>query len=574
MTQTAADSSEQQQEAEDQRAREDTRQAGRRIRALLRPVGAVSAEFFDRVWTRGDGAVWFWGLMIGIVAAYAILGFRLAIESIQFLGYGAFNEHLAHAAQGLPWHTVLVAPIMAGIVVSGLLYLGREFNWLPETRAENVADVIEARAVHGGHIGVRTTMLSAVIAAVSLGGGASAGREGPAVHIGGGLGALVAEGLGLPPRAARTLLACGVSAAIAASFDAPIAGVLFALEVVLGHYALRVIAPVAISSLAASVATRAHLGDQVTFSIPPLPETMLTDFPLAALLGFLAALAAMAFMRLTLAVPAWLSGTADRLALPLWALPPFGGVLIGLMGIWMPDILGVGYEATTEAIAGEFSIGFLLALIAAKLIATTITLGFRFGGGVFSPSIFIGAMVGAAFGGIVDQTPLATAGETFFAVIGMGAVAGAVLGAPISTTLIVFELTQSYEAGAAMLVAVSIATVIVQSVMGGSVFQKQIENHGYKLAEGPQRIILQTVRVREVMNPVSRNEAEKSSEGAHLYEDDSLGRALALMEAEDIDSAAVKRRGGAEPVTGHISRTDALLAYNKALVDAHIERTR
>lgn len=571
MTQPAADKTDQQTGAD--RAEVDVRQASRRIRALT-SVKTLIFRFYDKVWTRGEGAVWFWGLMIGIGAAYAILGFRLSIETIQYVFFGAFNEHLAHAAAAMPWYAVASAPVIAGFIVSGLLYLGKRFNWLPETRSENVAAVIEARAVHGGHINYRTTLFSALVAAVSLGGGASSGREGPAVHLGGGLGALMAEGLSLPPRAARTLLACGVSAAIAASFDAPIAGVLFALEVVLGHYALRVIAPVAISSLAASVVTRAHLGDQISFSIPPLPETTLSDFPLAALLGFIAALVAMAFMRLTLDAQARLASTAGRMRVPLWALPPVGGVLIGLMAVWIPDILGVGYEATTEALAGHFSIGFLLALLVAKLIATAITLGFRFGGGVFSPSIFIGAMVGAAFGGIVDQTPLATAGETFFAVIGMGAVAGAVLGAPISTTLIVFELTQSYEAGAAMLLAVSIATVVVQSVMGGSIFQKQIENHGYKLTEGPQRIILQTVRVRDVMNPVARDEAEKSSEGAYLYEDDSLGRALALMEAEDIDSAAVKRRGGAEPTTGHVSRTDALLAYNKALVDAHIERTR
>jgi len=550
------------------------RLARRRVAALTRPVRALARDFYVRVWTRGEGAVWFWGLVVGIGVGYAVLAFRIGIQSMQFLSFGAFEERLADAAAALPWHAVATAPVIAGIVVAGLLYMGRELGWLPETRAENVADVIEARAVHGGRIDPRRTGLSALIAVVSLGGGASAGREGPAVHLGAGLAAIVAAGLHLPERAARTLLACGAAAAIAASFDAPIAGVLFALEVILGHYALRVIAPVAIASLAASVVARAHLGDAVAFRIPDLPETMLSDFPLAALLGFVSALAAIAFMRLTLWLPRAVARAAERAYLPLWALPPIGGVLIGAMALVFPEILGVGYEATTMAIAGDYAIGVVLALFAAKILATAVTLGFRFGGGVFSPAVFIGAMAGAAFGGIVDQTPLATAGETFFALIGMGAVTGAVLGAPISTTLIVFELTQSYEAGAAMLVAVSIATVIVQSVMGGSIFQRQIESHGYRLAEGPQRLILQTVRVRDVMTPVSRMEKENVMEGARLFEDDSLGRALALMEAEDLDAAAVKRRGGEQPVTGYLSRTDALLAYNHALVEAHIERSQ
>ncbi len=559
-------------------AADETPEAERRRDALTRSAQAAGEKLWRKLandlWNRGGGQLWFWGLLIGIGAGYAVLGFRLAIQSFQFVSFGAFHERVADAAANLAWYEILTAPVIGGFVVAGLLFLGREMNWLSETRAENVADVIEARAVRNGHIDWRATGLSALIASVSLGAGASAGREGPAVHLGAGIGAVIAEGLNLPARAARTLLACGAAAAISASFDAPIAGVLFALEVILGHYALRVIAPVAISSLAASVVVRAHLGAQVAFPIPDLPDTMLTDFPLAALLGFLCALAAMAYMRMTLEIPSWIARMTERLTLPLWILPPFGGLLIGMVALAYPEVLGVGYEGTTSAIAGSYSIGFLLALVIAKLFATALTLGFRFGGGVFSPSIFVGAMVGAAFGGIVDQTGLATAGESFFAVIGMGAVAGAVIGAPISTTLIVFELTRSYEAGAAMLVAVSIATVVVQAMMGGSIFQIQIKGHGLEIAAGPQRIILQTVRVRDFMTPIGRMEKETAMESASLYEDDSLGRALALLKAEDLDGAGVKRRGGDEPITGYVSRTDALLAYNNALVDAHIEQSR
>jgi len=198
----------------------------------------------------------------------------------------------------------------------------------------------------------------------------------------------------------------------------------------------------------------------------------------------------------------------------------------------------------------------------------------RFGGGVFSPSIYLGAMTGGAFG-VVASTVLggATAGAPFFAVVGMGAVAGAVLGAPLSTTLIVFELTSSYDTAIAVLVAVSLATIITQKVMGASIFQLQIETRGYELREGPQRVILKTVRVRDFMTSIDRLKKESVLEGPSLYEDDTLGKALGFLEAEDLDGAPVRARAD-DHVTGYVSRADALIAYNKRLVEAHVERTR
>lgn len=544
------------------------------FRRIAAPFVRVARGGFGLVWSNGEAVIWWWALLIGVAGGYVALGFRLAIGSIQFATFGTFDAATA-TAMGFPvWGQILLVPTAGGIVVAGLLWIGKRTGALREQRAEGVADVIEARAIHKGSIQPGTAALSGLIAAVSLGAGASSGREGPAVHLGAAVGSVVSEGLGLTARQARTLLACGAAAGVAASFNAPIAGVLFALEVILGHYALRVVAPVSIASLAAAVVATLHLGPDAAFPVPALSAAQLGDFPAAAVLGFVCAVTAIVFMRLTLTGSARVAGLAKKIHLPLWALPPIGGVLIGGIAIVVPEVLGVGYEAVGSALAGDYQIGFLLALAAAKILATSLTLSFRFGGGVFSPAVVIGAALGAAFGGLVAATGLDSAGEGFFALIGMGAMAGAVLGAPISTTLIVFELTKSYEASAAMLVAVSIATVIVQSSMGGSYFQKQVEMHGWHIAAGPQRLLLQTVRVRDFMTPASEASAEKSAESAALYEDDSLGRALALLKAEDLDGAAVKRRGGDESVVGYVSRTDALVAYNNALVDAHAERSR
>lgn len=531
-----------------------------------------------RQWRDGRSpALWILGLLIGIAVGYAVLGFILAIEAISFLTFGAHREQLASGVAALPaWHILLV-PVGGGVVVGALLWFGKARGWLTETRSHAVADVIEARAVQAGQIDMRTGLLSAVIAAVSLGAGGSAGREGPAVHLGGAMASLVAQLLGLPPRAARIILACGAAAAVAASFNAPIAGAVFALEVILGHYALRSIAPVAISSVMGALVARLTFGVSPAFSVPPVEAASLWDFIGVVLLGFAAAGVAIVFMRMTLAAPVRIAKLAERLRLPLWALPPFGGLLVGTIALAFPEVLGVGYETTADALAGGFALQALVVLLVLKILATVITLGFRFGGGVFSPSLYLGAMLGAAFGGIAGMAMGAeTGGTTFYALVGMGAVSGAVLGAPISTTLIVFELTASYEASLGVLIAVSLATLLTQSVTGGSFFQRQIQRKGYDLSRGQARVLLQTIRVRAIMTPLDEAEAATDSgdEAACLYEDDYLGRAIGFLSAEKLDGAAVRSRSGDGAIIGYLSKADAHAAYARALADVHEEEHR
>jgi chloride channel protein, CIC family len=537
------------------------------------------------VWTRwvirriryhADHPVWLWltAALIGTIAGFATLGFRFSILAVQGLFYGSDQESLASTASALHWSHVWLAPVIGGMVVGALLLLAERTGALSEVRAQSVAEVIEARAVGKGNIGFWPGLYTAIITIVSLGSGASAGREGPAVHLGAALASLVSRTLNLGARNARTLLACGVAGAVAASFNAPLAGLLFALEVVLGHYALRVIAPTAVAATAGAIVTRSFLGSQPAFDLPPVPEANLIDFPAAILLGLLCAILAIVFVTLMVKGPYHVQKLATRLGLPFWALPPIGGVLIGALGIAFPQVLGVGYEATSTALHGGYGLSLLLFLIAAKLVATMITLSFRFGGGMFSPSIYLGAMMGAAFGALAG----ALMGDSvvameFFAIVGMGALSGAVLGAPISTTLIVFELTQSYEASVAVLLSVSLATVLTQALTRGNVFQKQIELRGLVLREGPQRLILQTVRVRDFMTPISRIKKEISIGDAVLYADDTLGKALGLLKAENLEGAPVKSRFGDQKVIGYISREDALLTYNQRLVEEHEERS-
>jgi CIC family chloride channel protein len=516
--------------------------------------------------------LWLAAIAVGIAAGYGALGLRWAISGVQFITFGEAGEALATAARALPVWSIILAPVVGGAVVSALLWLGQRMAWLTETRAEGVADVMEARAVAGGQLKVMPGLLSAMIAAVSLGSGASAGREGPAVHLGATLASLITRPLGLPARAARIMLACGAAAAVSASFNAPVAGALFAFEVILGHYALRSIAPVAVSSVIGAILSRLHFGAQPAFPVPEIDPARLVDYAAMVPLGVAAAGLAIAFILAVTTVPRLVAERAKALQLPLWALPPLGGLLVGAIAVFAPEILGVGYEATATSLAGGYALATLAGLIILKLIATVITLSARFGGGVFSPSLYLGALLGALFG----QLAILLFGDTetgaaFYAVVGMGAVSGAVLGAPLSTTLIVFELTASYEASIALLVAVSLATVITQSVTKGSVFHRQVERHGYDLTRGDARVILQTIRAREVMTPLSAEDAAAEMDAPGVFEDDYLGRVLGFFSAERLDGAPVRSRTGDQPIIGYITKADAHAAYAAALQARHEE---
>jgi CIC family chloride channel protein len=251
-------------------------------------------------------------------------------------------------------------------------------------------------------------------------------------------------------------------------------------------------------------------------------------------------------------------------------LPPLGGAAIGLIGAFYPEVFGVGYEAVSRTLAGEYSLQFLLILLALKTLATAITLSCRFGGGVFSPGLMIGALAGAAFGAAVNLVaPEATAGPTFYAMIGMGAACGAIMGAPISTTLIVFELTGDYAITISLMVSVALATLLTQAIAGKSFFHWILSRRGYDLSEGPQGVILQTIRVRDVMQAMPEG-PPIAEDAVRLSAAASLGEALAKF--DDADEAGLPVVDPDEPqkMIGYLSRVRALTAYNKALIESHV----
>lgn len=513
--------------------------------------------------------VWLVAVAIGIAVAYAVILFRTAIGVVQLPWLGTMGEKVATLAAIQPAWLIVLAPATGGLVVGLMLQF-----LLPARRAAAVADVIEARALHEARLPFWSGIGSAAVSAISLGSGASAGREGPAVHLGATLASGLARYLNLPTSAQRALLGAGVAAAVSASFNAPIAGALFALEVVMGHYALSAFVPIVIASVGATAVTRVHLGDFPAFIVPTYQIESFLEFPAFALLGLVCGAVAVSFhLSMT-----FTDGVARRVPCPLWLRPVVGGVMVGLIGLMLPEILGVGYEATDAAIRGNYALVFLLALLFAKIAATSITLASRFGGGVFSPSLYLGAMAGGAFGLIAASVfPELASSHGLYAIVGMGAVSAAVLGAPISTTLIVFELTGGYGVTIALLLAVSIATGMMQAIVGRSFFHWQLSTRGLVLHEGPHKRLLQTIRVASFMAPAERKAGRLpviAENTPVLLRTDTLETAFRRFNDDASDRLPVVERTNSREAVGWATRSGATDAFNQALIEAAVEEHR
>jgi len=512
--------------------------------------------------------VWLMALLVGVAAAYAAILFRLAIRTFQLPWLGTMDKATTTAAMALPWWVILLAPATGGLVVGFIL-----LKFQRGRRPHNVADVIEAVAIGKCRISARDGFLSALISAITLGTGGSAGREGPVVHLGATIASQLEQRFALSAGAQRTLLGCGVSAAVAASFNAPIAGVLFAHEVILRHYALRAFVPITISSVVATLIARVHLGNFPAFIVTEYQIVSLWEFPAFALLGLTSAAVAIAFQFAVIG--------ADRAAtaapIPIWLKPAIGGLCVGAIALSFPQVLGVGYDTTDSALNSQLGLWLMLALLFAKTAATAITLGFRMGGGVFSPSLYLGAMTGGAFGLVAQSVfPELASGEGLYAILGMGAVAAAVLGAPISTTLIVFELTGGYQMTIALLLTVSIANGLTQAVHGVSYFHWLLNNRGLFLHEGPHQHIVHSVRVRDMMTPLGEEEdadTAKPAHGPYLQPTHTLRHALRMFDETGREWLPVVD-AQTDELIGWIRHFDAIDAYNKALVAAHVEEHR
>ncbi len=508
--------------------------------------------------------IWPAALVIGIAAGHATIVFYLLIDWFHWLFFGAGGETtLVEAVRALPAWQVIGAPAAGGLLVGILLTLLVRIE-----RPMSIADVIAANDREGGRLPFGPSLGSAFVSSISLGSGASAGLEGPDVHLGASFGSLGARLLNLPRRTTRILMACGVSAAVAALFNAPIAGFLFAHEVILRHYAVRSFAPIATASVAGAVVSRLHLGDTPAFVVPEHQLVSYLELPAFVALGLAAAAVAIAFVQ-TAKGALWLAAQVD---VPLWMRPPAGGLVLGVMALWVPEILGPGDEVITDTLLETFPLWVLLGLIAAKIIATAVTVASRFGGGVFGPSLYLGALAGGAVGIAIDGLfPAQTSSYGFYAIVGMGAVAAAVLRAPISTSVIVFELTADYAMTIALLVSAAVATAANQSYMRMSFFEWQLLMRDIDIREGTYTSVRHTIRVADFMERLGAPYDLEDEQTPRLYPESSLDTTLTRMDKYSVEVLQVVERTAPQTVIGIVTYTRALEIYNKGLVETNIE---
>ncbi|MEP1587677.1 MAG: chloride channel protein [Tateyamaria sp.] len=524
---------------------------------------------------RGPSQIQFWfiALAIGIAAGFAALFFRKGIEATQAWLYGTDDVQNLHSfVSSLPWYLVLVIPIVGGLLTGLILH-----NFTKDGTVRSVADVIEGSALRDGQVGTRAGIASAFASFITLSSGGSTGREGPVVHIAAVISTKVCRWIQADGITGRDLLGCAVAAAVSASFNAPIAGALFALEVVLRHFAVHAFAPIVIASAAGTVINRLEYGDVTEFLPPEANELVFyQELPAFLLLGLFCGLVAVVLMRSIF----WADdvGTAlqERTGIPRWLRPAIAGAMLGGLAIFYPHIIGVGYETTSMALMGQLALNDVMVFVVMKTAAVAITMAGRMGGGVFSPSLMIGALAGLAFGLVATSLFPEVSGEvSLYALAGMGAVAAAVLGAPISTTLIVFELTGDWQTGLAVMVAVSISTALSSRLVDRSFFLSQIERKGVHLAAGPQAYLLAMFRVSGVMrapdDPRAADDArcwEMIGEGIYVDASATLEVALPVFDrtlVQFIPVVTLTGQDAAPELKGALFHVDALKAYNRAL---------
>ncbi|SEN87354.1 chloride channel protein [Palleronia pelagia] len=524
---------------------------------------------------RGPGQIQFWfiALAVGVASGFAALFFRKGINWLQATLYGTDDiSALTSFAQELPWYLIVAYPVCGGLVVG--LILNR---FTKDGRVRSVADVIEGAALYDGRVEVKAGLASAASSLITLGSGGSSGREGPVVH----LAAVIATWVNNLIRAngitARDLLGCAVAAAVSASFNAPIAGALFALEVVLRHFAVHAFAPIVIASAAGTVINRLEFGDVTEFRL--IEDGVLTfyqELPAFLLLGLVCGLVAVILMHAIFWTDRVASAGREKLGLPRWSRPMLAGLLLGLLAIEFPAIIGVGYETTSLALTGQLLLHEVMVLAVVKTAAVAITMGGRMGGGVFSPSLMLGALTGLGFGLVATNIfPDVSGAETLYALAGMGALAAAVLGAPISTTLIVFELTGDWQTGLAVMVAVSTSTALASRLVDRSFFLTQLENRNIHLSKGPQAYLLSMFRVQNVMRGPDHPHAAPRKDiwdaieaGVHVEGDATLEEAMPLFEETSrlfLPVVRIGAKGEPPEVLGALFHVDALRAYNRAL---------
>ena len=473
---------------------------------------------------------------------------------------------------------LLLAMGAAGLIV-GLL----SQRWAPEAKGGGIPEVMEAVAIRRGHIPARTILTKMVASALTIGTGGSAGREGPIVQIGAAFGSSVGKISRFSSEQQRTIVACGAAAGISAAFNAPIAGSIFALEVVLGKLTVSYFSSVVISAVSAAIVGRVFLGDLPAFEVP-IYSFQIQEWFLYVILGLLSGLLAVFIVRSL----GWSEKAFERLHLPPPLTAALGMVLTGLVILVTPGrvVAGSSLAFTGQSLAGDLdvSIWMLAGLMVAKIVATNLTLGSGNAGGVFSPLLFIGSLAGLIFGSLVHAWwPDIALFPQAYAIVGMAAVFAAATRAPITAVLIIFEMSNDYKLILPLMLASVIATVLAEYLFPESIYTLKLRKKGIHLRHGRDYDLMHGVTVQEVMTPepfvvscdmpvqeLRESFQRTNSHGFPVI--DAEGNLAGVVSLRDYQEG-LKRKGAENLRVRDIATMDRiLLAYEEEPVSDALER--
>jgi len=450
------------------------------------------------------------GGIAGAAGGFGAIGFRKLILSVAQLGWGTITgmegRDLLSMVVTTPFWVRILLPAIGGFLVGIIVYY-----FAKEAKGHGVPEVMEAVALKDGRMRTRVVFAKAFASAICIGSGGSVGREGPIVQIGSAISSALGRWVKMSGERLRILVACGAAAGIAATFNAPMAGALFSLEVILSELAALRFIPIVVSSVIATALSRHYLGNYPAFEVPAYDLLHYSELFLYLVLGVLAGVVAFIFIRLLYGMEDFF----ERWKLPEFVKPAIGGSIIGCIGIFFPQVFGVGYESITQVLRGEMFGIMLLGILVAKILATSITIGSGSSGGIFAPSLFMGAFLGGAFGQVVHVLfPYTTASPGAYALVGMGAVVAGTTRAPITAMIIIFEMTSNYRIILPLMFACTIGLVVSARLSKESIYTLKLVRRGVNIYAGKELNVLKRLTVAQVMVP----EIELVSPSATLSE--------------------------------------------------------
>ncbi len=500
----------------------------------MTPYRPPFIRLFDRVNLPEGLLLLILAVVVGATTGLAAVLFIKLIMVIERLTFGSLGSLLPFLGD----FVYLIVPIIGGLLVGPLILLAKE------AKGQGIPEVMQSLVLRGGRIRPRVAVVKVLASALCIGTGGSAGREGPIIQVGSALGSAVGQILRLSDERMRNLVACGAAAGIAANFNAPMAGVAFAIEVLMCSLQMRTFGNVVIAAVSASVVSRGFLGDSLAFRVPAYTMNDPLELILYLLLGLVAALVGIVFIR-TLN---FAENFFDNWQAPFLLKPAVGGLLLGVIGLIfmqlpglsfparamvagpelttpIPHLYGTGFAYIEAAIQGQTVLWLLLLLLVIKPIATACTLGSGNSGGIFAPSLFIGAMLGGAMGHLFGQWwPTMAISPGAFALVGMAAVFSAIARSPLTAMLIVFEMSNDYEMILPLMAAVVTASALAGWLHPESIYTLKLASRGVRLVDGRDMDIMQGVKVREVMRrrPVT------------IHSDASLPELMALFQETNL----------------------------------------